>query len=355
MAGSRAGTGPNVVRVLVTGATGHLGPHVVRALLADGHQVTALVRPESDRAPLEHLAVAMVEGDITRPDSLTPAVAEQNAVVHMAALHDLWAPERATYAEVNIEGALNVRDAAAAAGLVRMVFVSSGSAIGELRGTTGTEDTPRRDYFLTDYEASKLAAEQELLETAPPPDIVVINPASVYGPGDVEGNGLAVVGAVSGRMRVSADADNAYVYVDDVARGIAAALVRGRPGERYILAGQNLSRRAFLERAVHLAGLEHEIHRASPLLWRVLTRLFELQSRFSGGRPPTSSDAVRSALHGTRLDGGKAARELGVTYTSLDDGLNATLDWLHDEGHVDLPEEDDDADAAAPGSSSDRA
>ncbi len=339
------------MRVLVTGATGHLGPHVVRALLADGHRVTALVRPESDRAPLEPLAVAFVEGDIARPDSLTPAVAEQNAVVHMAALHDLWAQDRATYADVNITGAVNVRDAAAAAGLVRMVFVSSGSTIGEPRGTTGTEDTPHRDYFLTDYEASKLAAEHELLATPPPPDIVVINPASVYGPGDVEGNGLAILSAVSGRIRVSADTENAYVYVDDVARGIAAALFRGRPGERYILAGQNLSRRAFLQRAVQLAGLDHEIRRASPFLWRVLTRLFEFQSRFTGRRPPISSDAVRAALHGIRLDGGKAARDLGVSYTSLDDGLNATLDWLHDHGHVDLPEEDD-ADAETPGSNS---
>ncbi len=346
------------MRVLVTGATGYVGPHVVRALLADGHRVTALVRPGSNRALLEPLAVAMVEGDIVRPDSLTPAVTEQDAVVHMAALHDLWARDRATYSEINTTGTMNVRDAAAAAGLVRMVFVSSGSTIGELRGTTGAEDTPHRAYVLTDYEASKLVAEEELLAAAPPPDIVVINPGSVYGPGDVEGNGLAILSAVSGRIRVSADADNAYVYIDDVARGIAAALVCGRPGERYILAGQNLSRRAFVQRAVHLAGLDHEIRRASPFLWRVLTRLFELQSRLTGRRPPISSDAVRAALHGVHLDGGKAARDLGVTYTSLDDGLNATLDWLHDQAHVDLPEEDggdDEADATTPGSNSERA
>ena len=315
---------------------------MIQALQADGHQVRALVRESSDRSWLNANNVELVEGDILEPDSLGAAVDGMAAVIHLAGLHDSWAPRAQDFFEANVDGACNVRDAARAGGAHRLVFVSSGSTIGEQEGEVGTEDTERRDYALSDYEQSKVEAEAALLDVGSPLDVVIVNPATVYGPGDASGTGQALVGALSGRLGVSVDEPVAWVYVKDVARGIASALVRGRPGERYILASRNLSRLAFLQRAVELADLDYEIKPASPLAWQAFGLIYSLPAWIKRQRPLISRAAVRIALHGSQLDGSKATRELGLNYTPLDDGINATLDWLHEAELVDLPEEDDD-------------
>ena len=140
------------MRILVTGATGNLGPFVIQALRHDGHDVRALVRESSDRAWLNANRVESIEGDILQPDSLGAAVDGMAAVVHLAGLHDSWAPRAQDFFDLNVDGACNVRDAAQAAGVHRLVFVSSGSTIGEEEDEVGTEDTERRDYALSDYE-----------------------------------------------------------------------------------------------------------------------------------------------------------------------------------------------------------
>ncbi len=338
--------------VLVTGATGHLGPFVIQALRADGHRVRALVRSGSNRSWLEANTVAAVEGDILDPATLPAAAADMAAVVHLAGLHDSWAKRRSDFARVNVDGARHVHDAAAAAGCRRLVFVSSGAAIGEAEEEVGDETTQRRGYALSDYERSKVAAEAALLQAGAPPDVVIVNPGTVYGPGDASGTGQALIGALSGRLAVSVDEPAPWVFVEDLARGIALALVRGRPSQRYILSGQNLSRLAFLRRAVELAGLDHEIKPAAPLAWQAFTLLYGLQAWLTRRRPTISRAAVRIALHGSQLDGSKAERDLGLAYTPLDDGLDVTLDWLHDAGLVDLPEDDDPNDAPASGGGS---
>ena len=329
------------MRVLVTGATGNLGPFVIQALQADGHRVRALARESSDRSWLNANDIETVEGDILQPDTLDAAVDGMAAVIHLAGLHDSWAPRAQDFFEANVDGASNVRDAAQAAGVHRLVFVSSGSTIGEQEDEVGAETTERRDYALSDYERSKVEAEAVMLEYRSPLDVVIVNPGTLYGPGDDSGTGQALIGALTGRLGVSVDVPVPWIYVRDVARGIAAALVRGRPGERYILASDNLSRLDFLRRAVELADLDYDIKPASPLAWQAFGLLYGLPAWIKRCRPVISRAAVRIALHGSLLDGSKATRELGLIYTPLDDGLNATLDWLHEAELVDLPEEDD--------------
>ncbi len=329
------------MRLLVTGATGQIGPAVVRELLRDGHELRVLVRPSSDRSRLEGLELTYVEGDVTHPDTLPDAMRDMRAVVHMAGLYDSWARRPSEFFDVNTDGTINVRNAAAEAGLRRMLFVSSGSTIGEGPGEVGSEDTPRRDFVLGDYEASKLDAESALLAAEPSPEIVIVNPSSVYGPNDVTGNGRAIINAVNGHLGMTVDVMTAFVHVDDVARGVAAALIKGPPGQRYILSGDNLSRLEFLRRAILLAGVDVELRAASATAWRVFAAFYGLIGLITRRRPPISKDAVRIALYGSQLDGAKADRELGISYTPLDEGLDATLDWLHEAGYVALPEEED--------------
>ena len=126
-----------------------------------------------------------------------------------------------------------------------------------------------------------------------------------------------------------------------VARGVAAALIKGPPGQRYILSGDNLSRLEFLRRAILLAGVDVELRTASATAWRVFAAFYGFIGLITRRRPPISKDAVRIALYGSRLDGAKAERDLGISYTPLDEGLDATLDWLHESGYVALPEEED--------------
>ena len=214
----------NVTVALVTGANGFLGSAVVRALLADGSAVRAFVRPGSDRRNLVGLDVDVADGDLTDRDSLTKAAAGCEAVFHVAADYRLWVADAAPMYRANVEGSVNVLEAAAAAGAARMVYTSSVAVLGinktnaRRRNHTGVGDD-----MVGHYKRSKFLAEQAVRERAGELGfpVVTVNPSTPIGPRDIKPTptGRILLDAAAGRMPAFVDTGLNLVHVDDVAQG----------------------------------------------------------------------------------------------------------------------------------------
>ncbi len=244
-------------RVLVTGASGFVGSAVCRALAAQGVRVRALLRPTSSQLALEDVPVEIVLGDIRQPDSLRAAMAGAAFVFHAAAESAYWR-HPANVIPAAVDGTRNVVAAAAAAGVRRLVLTSSLAAMGlphrdELLTEAHTFDLPARRF---PYGYAKYQAEREALRLAGDRlEVVIVNPSVVLGPRDLNQiSGALVIEAARGRAFLWLDGGINVVHIDDVAAGHLAALRRGRPGERYLLGGENLTHREVFETLAEIVG-----------------------------------------------------------------------------------------------------
>ncbi|HEY3228882.1 MAG TPA: NAD-dependent epimerase/dehydratase family protein, partial [Roseiflexaceae bacterium] len=227
------------MKVLVTGGTGFLGANLVAALLERGDAVRVLRRANSSLIALDGLPVEHVIGDILEPDAVARAVAGCDLVFHVAALASYWRARRDQVYRVNVEGTRIVMDACSRAGVPRVVHTSSVAAVGiPPPGTVGDETTPFDALSATfAYADSKHRAEAEVQNAvARGLDVVIVNPASVFGAGDHYLNtGRIVIEYGRGRIPVVPPGGMCVVDVDAVVRGHLLAAERGRAGERYIL------------------------------------------------------------------------------------------------------------------------
>jgi dihydroflavonol-4-reductase len=232
------------VRVLVTGATGFLGSHIVEQLLSAGHEVRALVRSD------QRINAEIVRGDVTNAASLAPAMAGCEAVIHSAAVVTFKVREAARQRDVNVQGTRNVVEAARTAGVKRLVFTSSVAAIGMPNGRAADEST-RYDWPVgLVYNETKRDAE-DIVRHARDLETISLNPALVLGPRERYHHSLPLFRLARwGLLQVVPAGGATLCDVRDVAAAHVAALTKGRPGERYVLGGPQLT---FAELAAELA------------------------------------------------------------------------------------------------------
>jgi dihydroflavonol-4-reductase len=318
---------------LVTGGTGFVGGAIVRALLAEGEDVRVLARTTSRTDDLAALGVEIVYGDILNQASIEAALRGCDTLFHAAAPFDFWAPDKRVF-QTTTAGTRNALEAAGAVGVDRIVYTSAASTIGERRGEVGTETTPHRGYHLTPYERAECAAEavaQSYVDRGLP--IIIVNPASVYGPGNFKPVGRGTINLVNGRTPAKFRGWVSYVYIEDAGRGHVLAARRGRSGERYILSERVVSMEDWFAIVCGLAGM-----RVPPTIPYVFARLYaeigELIARFTKRPPLLPRDLLRICAHGFRVDGGKAARDLGMTYLPLEEGLRRSLVWYWEGGYL---------------------
>src|ERR1700738_317 len=193
------------MRALVTGATGFVGAAVARALVREGWQVRVLARAGSDRRNIEALPVEVSEGNLADRLSLDRALGGCEALFHVAADYRLGAPDPRQLYQTNVEGTRNILDASRQAGVRRIVYTSSVATVGiPTDGSPGNEDTPVGVAdMIGHYKRSKFLAEQLVRETASSSlPVVIVNPSTPIGPGDVKPTptGQVVLDAAAGRM-----------------------------------------------------------------------------------------------------------------------------------------------------------
>ncbi|MGA7260627.1 MAG: hopanoid-associated sugar epimerase [Stellaceae bacterium] len=324
---------------LVTGATGFVGSAVVRALLARGHRVRVLARPNSDRRNLAGLAVEIAEGAMEDPRSLTRAVAGCRYVYHVAADYRIWVPDPAPMFRANVDGTRDLLAAALEAGAERVVYTSSVATLGLVAGGSADEETPSRlDDMIGPYKRSKFAAEEVARGLARERGlpVVIVNPSTPVGPGDIKPTptGRLIVEAARGHMPAFVDTGLNIVHVDDVAEGHLAAAEKGRIGERYILGGENLTL------AEILAGVAQAVGRRPPWLRVPHSVLFpvaigaELAARVSGRDPFVTLDGVRMSRKKMYFSSEKASRELGYTPRPVREAIADAVSWFGANGYL---------------------
>ncbi|MCB9915476.1 MAG: NAD-dependent epimerase/dehydratase family protein [Planctomycetes bacterium] len=232
------------MHVLVTGATGFLGAHVVHALVDAGHRVRALLHSDRPAAHLEREGVAFARGDLLDERSLKAACRGVEGVVHAAGRLGYWSRDRAAQRRVNVEGTAALLRAARKQGVARVVHVSSVAAVGATcDGALLDERAAWAPEFARVHYAlsTRQGEERALAAAARGLPVVVVNPAALLGPRlDRPGPSGLVAAHLSGRLRWTPPGGLSVTDVRDAADAIVAALRRGRPGERYVLAGHNL-------------------------------------------------------------------------------------------------------------------
>jgi dihydroflavonol-4-reductase len=324
---------------LVTGATGFVGSAVVRALLARGHPVRVLARPNSDRRNLAGLAVEIAEGAMEDPRSLARAVAGCRYVYHVAADYRIWVPDPAPMFRANVDGTRDLLTAALEAGVERVVYTSSVATLGLVPGGSADEETPSSfDNMIGPYKRSKFAAEEVArgLARERGVPVVIVNPSTPVGPGDIKPTptGRLIVEAARGQMPAFVDTGLNIVHVDDVAEGHLAAAEKGRIGERYILGGENLAL------AEILAGVAQAVGRRPPWLRVPHSVLFpvaigaELAARVTGRDPFVTLDGVRMSRKKMYFSSEKASCELGYTSRPAREAIADAVSWFGANGYL---------------------
>ena len=322
--------------VLVTGSTGFIGSRLVAELARRGTAVRALVRPQGDLSGLEDPRIRAIRGDILDPESLRRAVEGCRQVYHLAAYARIWASDPATFHRVNAGGTRHVLEAARRAAVRRAVVVSSIVTLGPTPpGAVADERAARASPPLTEYEASKLEVEREALAASGDGlEVVVVNPTRVYGPGKLtEANSVSRLVDLYSRGRLpfvlaGGRAVGNYAYVDDLVAGLVAAMERGRPGERYILGGENAPLRRVLDLVDQLAGRRHLRLPLPAALARAYAHLERFRAVRLGSHPLITPGWLETFLRDGAFSCAKAERELGYRITPLAEGLRRTWAWI---------------------------
>jgi dihydroflavonol-4-reductase len=322
---------------LVTGATGFVGAAVARALLGEGWDVRALARKGSDRRNLRSLPVEVIEGDLADSGSLERALAGCEALFHVAADYRLGVFDPRQLYETNVEGTRNILEAAREAGIRRVVYTSSVATIGiPSDGTPGAEETPSTlADMIGHYKRSKYLAEEvaraAALSGSP---VVIVNPSTPVGPGDVKPTptGQMVLDAAAGRMPAYVDTGLNIVHVDDVAAGHLLAFHRGRIGERYILGGQDMTLREILVDIAQLVGRKPPSVRLPSAIVMPIAYVAEGISRVTGHSTRITVEGVRMARKRMFFSSAKATRELGYRWRPPTQAFADAIAWFREQG-----------------------
>jgi dihydroflavonol-4-reductase len=328
------------VRVFLTGATGFVGHHVARALAAQGAELRLLVRKSSNLAHLEGVAGETHLGDLDRPESLAPALAGCDAVVHVAADYRLWIRDPQAMHRTNVDGTGSLLRLAREARVPRFVYTSSVATMNfRVDGVAIDEDTPvSLGDMVGHYKRSKFLAEQQAESAARGgQDVIILNPTTPVGPYDAKPTptGRIFVDFLNGRFPAYVDTGLNLVDVAEVARTHVDALTRGTPGRRYILGGENLTLKQILDRMSAITGLASPTLRIPFAVAATYAFLDEwITGRVRGREPRATLEQVRMGRKKMFASSARAERELGFRVVPVHGAMRAAIEWFRANGYA---------------------
>jgi nucleoside-diphosphate-sugar epimerase len=331
------------VRIYVTGATGYLGRALCRRLVADGHEVRALVRSPERGRELAALGVSLFPGDVTDRVSLREGMSGADWVLHAAADLDLTGPAGRMEA-VNVGGSENVASLAHKLGVPRLLSVSSVAYFGGSPddGRAATEQTPPRKPFPTRYSATKHAGERAIrARVGRDFQVVTVYPSLIYGPpGKKEGANAILRQIVLRRFPALVGADRlaSWVFLDDVVDGIARAMQRAAPGAAYLMTGEAVTVRDLARTVGEMACVAPPRREVSVTTARWALRLALPLYRLRGRRPPMPLAQLDSLARHWNFDDTLARRDLDWHPRALRRGLIETLDYLKQQDETPSPQ-----------------
>lgn len=323
---------------VVTGASGHLGGNLVRALLRRGDRVRALVH--RDTRALQGLPVEQVTGDVLDTESLRRAFAGADVVFHLAGRISIVNWDREQVGAINIGGVKNVVAACKAGDVQRLVHVSSIHAHfcdplnEELDETRAFADSART---CAPYDMSKAMGERIVRQAAEDGmNAVIVNPTGVIGPYDFQPSRFGATLLMMARGRLPAAVEGGFDWVDarDVAEGTIRASERAPSGGKYLLSGHWVSVRDVAGEVYHLTS-----RKSPPLtlpLWcaKCIAPVSMAFDRASGRRALFTTAALKALQSNRRISHARASRELGYQPRPFRDTIVDTLEWFRTSGYL---------------------
>lgn len=312
------------MKIFLTGATGFIGTHMAKGLASRGHGLVCLVRRSSNIRELENIGAELVLGDVRDRRSLRPGMSGCDALVHLAAITSFWEHDREIYSRVNTEGTRNVMECALEAKIPLVVHMSTLHVYGRPARRPFTEQSmvgPVRfsEYARTKYEAERIAWGLYVKKGLP---LVVCCPAVVLGARWPWGE-ASFIGRLLDTItvhRAFSNSIHSFVHVNDVVEAVCRILSRAvPPGQRYFIAGERLSIRRLAAMVEESSGIRLPRTGMSESAVRIVGTAFSAAAGLLR-RPPfrgLSRDYIDTLREGVSADGGKAARDLGITYTPI--------------------------------------
>jgi dihydroflavonol-4-reductase len=328
------------MKVFLTGATGFVGSHVARELASRGADLRLLIRRTSNLENLEGLKSETFTGDLLQPESLRAGIEGCDAVMHVAADYRLWVRDPRQMYAANVDGTRELLRLARECGVRRLIYTSSVATMGfKTDGSIVNEDTlVSLADMVGHYKRSKFLAEQEAIRAAHGgQQVIILNPTTPVGANDLKPTptGQIIVDFLKRKFPAYMDTGLNLVDVTEVARTHADALHQGRPGERYILGGENLTLKQILDKMSAITGLPsptmrvpHEVAMAFAFLDEWIT------GRLRGKEPRATVEAVRMGRKKMFASSAKAEQELGFRVVPVYPALRAAIEWFRAHGYA---------------------
>jgi nucleoside-diphosphate-sugar epimerase len=317
------------MKYFLTGATGFVGSYLAKLLRQEGHDVVALVRNPNNAKELADIGCTLAKGDVTNKETMRLPMTGCDGVFHVAGWYKIGARRkyRAEGTRINVDGTRNVLELMRELGIKKGVYTSTLAVNSDTKGELATEDHHFEGSYLTHYEYTKAEAHKialDFIQKGLP--LVVVMPGLIYGPGDTSSVRTTFIQYLRGKLpMLPRKAAHSWAHVEDIAQAHYAAMTKGRPGEKYIIAGPAHS-------LVDAIGLAHRItgkrmpRAVNPGLMRFLSGVMSVLGVIFPLPADYSAENLRVLAGVTYLgDNSKAKEELGYAPRSLKDGLSSTL------------------------------
>ena len=299
-----------------------------------------LVRPTSRMENVAELRAEVVTGDLREPEPLKKAMQGCEFVFHVAADYRLWVRDPQEMYKANVEGTRAIIDAARESGARRVIYTSSVATMGFTKeGHIATEDSPVSiSDMVGHYKRSKFMAEEIALEAGRKgASVVVVNPTTPIGEYDIKPTptGRIVVDFLKRKFPAYVDTGLNLADVKEVALGHLLAMEKARPGERYILGGENLALKQILDKLAAMTGLpspKMKVPHAVAMGFAVFDQFFT--GVVMGKEPRATIDAVKMGRKKMFASSAKAERELGYKALPVEGALRRAVDWFQAHGYV---------------------
>lgn len=326
------------MKVLITGANGFLGSWLTKRLLAEGHQVRALIRRNSDLTELSNTRPEFFYGDVTDKDSLFEACKNQDALFHLAGVVSYKKSDRALMENVNVQGTLNVIEVCEKLKIPDLLYLSSVVAIGSsFKQKILNENDPylihdlNLGYFETKHSAEKFviaAAKQNRIKA------VCVNPSTIYGFGDAKkGSRKNQIKVARGKLQFYPSGGVNVVAVEDVIEGILLAFKKGRNAERYILSSENILLKELFKKISYFANSKEPQFPIPNWALHTFGITSDLLSKFNYNLGFSQENAYAATLYHW-FDNQKAINELGCQFKTADYAIENSVRWMKDNGYL---------------------
>ena len=322
------------MRYFITGATGFIGGHVARQLIAAGHTVTALIRTPAHAQDLAASGIQLAAGDITDKESMRAPKTGTDGVFHLAAWYKVGAKDKHVAENINVNGTRNVLELMRELRIPKGVYTSTLAVNSDTRGEVVDEWYRFTGDHLSEYDKTKWMAHYDVAVplmkmTQSGLPLVILQPGVNYGPGDTSAMGNVLRDYLRGKLPMVPDkAAYCWAHVEDTARVHLQAMEKGRTGENYFVGGPVHTLYDALQIAESITGIRAPRMKAAPGLLRFLSGVMSVLEKVVPVAETFASETLRVSAGATYLGtSAKAQRELGFQPRPLAEGLKETLQY----------------------------